>query len=107
MCRSPTGSYVPVGDIRIPHSWPSRKRLAAFVGTPVDGALFAMCFEHVEAQRVLRDWFGTCRRLNQGRFVWASRHGEVRATLTREQFDALVLGLPWQRLGAAAAITVI
>ena len=48
-----------------------------------------------------------CRRLNQGRFVWARRHGEVRATLTREQFDALVLGLSWQRLGAEAAITVI
>jgi len=28
-------------------------------------------------------------------------------TLTREQFDALVLGLPWQRIGEAGVITVL
>ena len=37
------------------------------------------------------------RRLNQGRFAWP-RDGET-LTLSRGQFDALVLGLPWQRLG--------
>jgi len=45
------------------------------------------------------------RRLNTGRFVW-SRDG-VRVTLSREQLDALVLGLPWQRLGDAGIIRVI
>ena len=28
-------------------------------------------------------------------------------TLTRVQLDALVLGLPWQRLGEAGIITVL
>nr|WP_281721489.1 IS66 family insertion sequence element accessory protein TnpB [Nitrosomonas nitrosa] len=38
------------------------------------------------------------RRLNQGRFTRASE-GAHTATLTRAQLDALVLGLPWQRVG--------
>lgn len=37
------------------------------------------------------------RRLDQGRFVWPRQ--EPIAQLTRPQFDALVLGLPWQRVG--------
>jgi hypothetical protein len=37
------------------------------------------------------------RRLNQGRFCWPDAAASV-PQLTREQFDALVLGLPWQRL---------
>ena len=47
------------------------------------------------------------RRLNQGRFVWprAAHDGEAPAALTRAQFDALVLGLPWQRLERMSAIT--
>lgn len=45
------------------------------------------------------------RRLHRGRFVWSAA-GE-RVTLSREQFDALVLGLPWQRLGAAAVVSVV
>ena len=40
------------------------------------------------------------RRLNAGGFVWPRQGalGEASQTLTREQFNALVLGLPWQRL---------
>jgi len=45
------------------------------------------------------------RRLNAGRFVWA--HGGGPVGLSREQLDALVLGLPWQRLGDAGIIRVI
>jgi len=45
------------------------------------------------------------RRLNAGRFVWPSGGGQV--SLSREQLDALVLGLPWQRLGDAGIIRVI
>jgi transposase len=46
------------------------------------------------------------RRLNAGKFVWPA---DASATLqqTRPQFDALVLGLPWQRLGDAGIIRVI
>lgn len=45
------------------------------------------------------------RRLNQGRFIWP-KIGETLA-LSRVQFDALVLGLPWQRLGEAGIIRVL
>ena len=46
------------------------------------------------------------RRLNQGRFVWP-KDAAPTLTLTREQLDALVLGLPWQRLGEAGIIAVL
>ena len=46
------------------------------------------------------------RRLHQGKFVWP-RDAASTLTLTRAQFDALVLGLPWQRLGEAGVITVL
>ena len=44
------------------------------------------------------------RRLHQGSFT-RGRRG-LNEPLTREQFDALVLGLPWHRLGEAGVIRV-
>lgn len=46
------------------------------------------------------------RRLNSGKFVWPRDAGGT-LTLSRAQFDALVLGLPWQRIGEAGVITVL
>lgn len=46
------------------------------------------------------------RRLHQGRFSWMSNSLGAQAGLTREQLDALVLGLPWQRLGEHGSITL-
>lgn len=46
------------------------------------------------------------RRLNKGHFVWPALTGG-RLALTSEQLDALVLGLPWQRVGAAGIIDLI
>ena len=46
------------------------------------------------------------RRLNSGKFVWP-RNAASTASLTRDQFDALVLGLPWQRLAGGGVITVV
>ena len=46
------------------------------------------------------------RRLNIGKFTWSSDAATTLA-LTRAQVDALVLGLPWQRLGEAGIIRVI
>ncbi len=46
------------------------------------------------------------RRLNQGKFVWPKDVAGT-LTLTRGQLDALVLGLPWQRIGDASVITVL
>jgi transposase len=49
------------------------------------------------------------RRLNSGKFVWPADTNSTSATLTlsKVQFDALVLGLPWQRIGDAGIITVL
>jgi transposase len=58
---------------------------------------------------LVHDGFGlwlAVRRLHQGRFLWAAA-GSRRFELTREQFDALVLGLPWQRLGESAVINLL
>jgi transposase len=46
------------------------------------------------------------RRLNQGKFVWP-RDGVPTLALTRPQLDALVLGLPWARIGEAGVITAL
>lgn len=46
------------------------------------------------------------RRLNQGKFVWPD--GQARQlSLSWEQAHALMLGLPWQRLGTGAIIDCI
>lgn len=52
-------------------------------------------------------WLCT-RRLQAGGFAWPREAGAA-ITLTREQFDWLVAGLPWQRLPNTPArpITVI
>ena len=47
------------------------------------------------------------RRLHQGRFVWPAPGLGAHAELSRMQLDALVLGLPWQRVGAAGVISVV
>ena len=46
------------------------------------------------------------RRLNSGKFVWP-RDAATTVTLSRTQFDALVLGLPWKNVGEAGIITVL
>jgi transposase len=46
------------------------------------------------------------RRLHTGKFAWP-RDVTGTLTLTREQLDALVLGLPWQRIGEAGVIRVL
>lgn len=46
------------------------------------------------------------RRLNSGKFVWP-RDVSGTLTLTHAQLDALVLGLPWQRIGEAGVITLL
>ena len=53
-------------------------------------------------------WLCT-RRLQTGNFDWPSGADSGAFSLTREQLDWLVAGLPWQRLGARhpQAITVV
>lgn len=72
----------------------------------------AYCFANRRATRIkvlVHDGVGiwlAARRLHQGRFAWPKDEGG-RLTLTREQLDALVLGLPWQRIGQAGVIRVL
>ena len=71
----------------------------------------AYCFANRRANRMkvlVHDGIGVwlaARRLNVGKFVWPSDGSTL--GLTRPQLDALVLGLPWQRLGDAGIIRVI
>lgn len=46
------------------------------------------------------------RRLNSGKFAWP-KNVDGTLTLSRPQFDALVLGLPWQLVGEAGVITTL
>ena len=70
-------------------------------------------FANARASRIkllVHDGFGVwcaARRLNVGRFTWprGGPEGSAPMTLTQPQFDALVLGLPWQRLEQMSAIT--
>lgn len=72
----------------------------------------AYLFANRRANRLkvlVHDGFGlwlAARRLHRGGFVWAAA-GAPRLELTKEQLDALVLGLPWQRLGRAGVISVL
>lgn len=50
------------------------------------------------------------RRLHQGHFVWphtSAPGGAHRVSLSRAQLDALVLGLPWSRIGQGGIIRVV
>ena len=70
-------------------------------------------FANARATRIkllVHDGFGVwcaARRLNDGRFVWPRQAPAEAAPmmLTQPQFDALVLGLPWQRLEQMRVIT--
>jgi len=47
------------------------------------------------------------RRLYQGLFVWERSTTSIRLSITRAQLDALVIGLPWQRVGAESVIALV
>ena len=47
------------------------------------------------------------RRLHLGHFVWPAPDAQTQVNLSRPQLDALVLGLPWSRIGAGGIITVV
>jgi len=73
------------------------------------GYLFANA-RSTRIKLLVHDGFGVwcaARRLNAGRFDWPRELsvGSTPMTLTQQQFDALVLGLPWQRLVEMQTIT--
>jgi len=73
----------------------------------------AYCFANRRANRMkvlVHDGIGiwlAARRLHQGRFVWAGVNDGPQLNLSRAQLEALVLGLPWQRVGEAGVIGVL
>ena len=70
-------------------------------------------FANARATRIkllTHDGFGiwcATRRLNKGSFEWPRSTATAisQMTLTQDQFDALVLGQPWQRLEQLRRIT--
>jgi transposase len=46
-------------------------------------------------------------RLNQGKFHWPGIRQGCEMGLDTEQLQALVLGLPWKRVGAGGVITLL
>ena len=72
----------------------------------------AYLFANARANRLkvlVHDGIGiwlAARRLHQGRFAWPQHQGGT-LELSRAQLDALVLGLPWQRIGEAGVITLL
>ena len=73
----------------------------------------AYCFANRRANRMkvlVHDGIGVwlaARRLNRGKFVWADALRGPHVAVDSEQWQALVLGLPWQHVGAAGAISVL
>lgn len=47
------------------------------------------------------------RRLHQGRFRWAGVHRGQQVELSQEQLRALVVGLPWERIGPDGVISIL
>ena len=73
----------------------------------------AYLFANRRANRMkvlVHDGFGiwlAARRLHQGHFIWPVGSAAERLSLSRPQLDALVLGLPWTRIGEDAIITMV
>lgn len=73
----------------------------------------AYLFANLRANRMkvlVHDGLGfwlAARRLHQGHFVWPAQAAQPQISLNRAQLDALVLGLPWSRIGQGGIISVV
>lgn len=73
----------------------------------------AYLFANKRANRMkvlVHDGFGIwlcARRLHRGRFVWATSARGTKLSMSTEELDALVVGLPWQQIDNLALIRVI
>jgi transposase len=88
----------------------ARARVVRVFGQVVPHHAYLFANRRADRIKVLvHDGFGVwlaARRLHQGRFAWPRDAGAIRE-LSREQFDALVVGLPWHRLGEAGVIRTL
>ena len=72
---------------------------------------YVACFAN-RLKLLVHDGFGiwcAARRLHQGTFVWPRQvpADGVPVSLAQKQFQALVVGLPWQRIEQFKAITTV
>ena len=85
-------------------------RVVGVFGAAVPNHAYLFANRRANRMKVLvHDGIGVwlaARRLNAGKFVWPADAGST-LQLSRTQFDALVLGLPWQRVGEAGVITLL
>ncbi|WP_256661618.1 IS66 family insertion sequence element accessory protein TnpB [Pseudomonas sp. F01002] len=114
----------PVAMIRIDSIWLATEPMDMRAGTETAlarvvaefGAAKPHCaylFANRRANRIkvlIHDGIGVwlaARRLNQGKFHWPGIRQGREVELDAEQLQALVLGLPWQRVGTGGAITLL
>jgi len=112
------------GMIRIDAAWLAVEPLDMRAGTETALARVVSVFGSARAHHaylfanrrasrmkvLVHDGFGLwlcARRLHRGQFVWATSASGTTVALTDEQLRALVVGLPWQRLGDLATIRVL
>ncbi|WP_415792828.1 IS66 family insertion sequence element accessory protein TnpB [Bordetella tumulicola] len=73
----------------------------------------AYVFANRRANRIkvlIHDGIGVwlaARRRNKGRFEWANSLATPGLSISSEQLNALVLGLPWRHVGDEGIITVL
>ena len=73
----------------------------------------AYLFANTRANRIkvlVHDGIGfwlAARRLHQGHFIWPTQAPQGQLRLSTAQLDALVLGLPWSRIGEGGIISVV
>ena len=90
---------------------PALARVIAVFGAPALAYLFAN--KRANRIKVLAGagarwhrYLAVRTALHQGKFLWPAP-GSEQWQLERSQLDALVLGLPWKRMGNAGIITVV
>jgi len=110
--------------IRIDAAWLAVEPLDMRAGTDTALARVVSVFGHAKSHHaylfanrrasrmkvLIHDGFGLwlcARRLHRGQFVWATSASGSTVALSDEQLRALVVGLPWQRLGDLATIRVL
>ena len=79
-------------------------------GSPITSACNCSSVTANRLKVLVHDGIGVwlcARRLHQGRFRWVDADVGTQMAVTLEQLQALVIGLPWQRVGEHATIRVL
>ncbi|MHC8376216.1 IS66 family insertion sequence element accessory protein TnpB [Pseudomonas sp. MDT1-16] len=86
-------------------------RVVAVFGAAQQHGAYLFANRRANRMKVLvHDGLGIClaeRRRHQEKLFWPGSRNGSEVELNTEQLQALVLGLPWQRVGPNGAITVL